>query len=107
MRDWEAERKIDAALVEAAHERAEAAEAAVEQLAGDIHAVSQDYTDLRARLRDLRDQWQQAAIDLALEAKDSAYCKEKQAYSGGKSMGFQYAANNVAALLVDPLPSQE
>lgn len=59
--------------------------------------------DLRQRLRDLRDQWQQAAIDLALEAKDLAYCKEKQAYSGGKSMGFQYAANNVAALLVDPL----
>lgn len=43
--------------VDEAVQRADAAEAAVEQLVGDIHAVSQDYTALRARLRDLRDQW--------------------------------------------------
>lgn len=97
---------LEAAIPYRARVRAEAAEAAVEQLVGDLHAVSQDYTDLRARLRDLRDQWRREAVTMqAIVDKRPKVASHDEALV--LALVYDQSASSLTALLVDPLTPQE
>lgn len=71
------------------------------------HAAEEDLADLRERIRGLRDAFTDASISLALEANESAFAKENQAYSAGKSMGFRYASEKLSALLYSPASRED
>lgn len=86
-------------------EQRDALKASVEQLAGDIHAVSQDYTAVRARLRDVRDQASELQ-ELLKGIPAIAYLVTdlvNQEWAWAIHHSKKKAEHLCAALLVDPL----